>query len=237
MTKDIADADRAAAIAAGFDAGASTYDAARARLIPCYERFYSSAMALLPFARDASIDVLDLGAGTGLLSAWVIASFPHARLTLIDIAAAMLERARARLAGAETQPRILVGDYTRERWGGPFDAVVSALSVHHCDDEAKRALFARVLAALRPGGVFVNAEQVAGPTPALERQYQRAWLTAIRAAGADEDEVSAARDRMREDRCVPLRAQLNWLQAAGFAEVDCRFKDGRFAVYSGVRPK
>jgi tRNA (cmo5U34)-methyltransferase len=229
-------ANRAETIAAGFDAAAPTYDAARARLIPCYRRFYESAIALLPFARDREIDILDLGAGTGLLSAWVLEAFPSARLTLVDIAPAMLERARERLAKAAHPPVIAVRDYAREPLGGPYDAVVSALSIHHCEDGVKRELFGRILAALRPGGIFVNAEQVLGPTLALEDEYARAWLTDVRAAGASEADIAAAQSRMLEDRCAPLEAQLGWLRAAGFAEVDCRFKDGRFAVYSGRKP-
>jgi len=228
--------DRAETIAAGFDAAAPTYDAARARLIPCYARFYASAIAVMPFPRDAAIEVLDLGAGTGLLSAWILDSFPRAGLTLVDIAAAMLERARTRLGGAATPPRIIVGDYAREALGGPYDAIVSALSIHHCDDAAKRDLFGRIFAALRPGGIFVNAEQVAGPTPEIEAYYASAWLADVRAAGAAENEIAAAQGRMLEDRCAPLDAQLAWLRDAGFAEIDCRFKDGRFAVYAGRKP-
>jgi tRNA (cmo5U34)-methyltransferase len=117
--------------------------------------------------------------------------------------------------------------------GGPFDAVVSALSIHHCDDAAKRDLFRRCHAALVPDGVFVNAEQVAGPTPALEAAYDRAWLAAARRAGATDAEIAGARTRMAEDRCATLAAQLDWLAGAGFADVDCWFKDGRFAVYAG----
>jgi tRNA (cmo5U34)-methyltransferase len=228
--------DRAVTIAAGFDAAAPTYDAARARLVPCYDRFYASALAVIPFPRDASIEVLDLGAGTGLLAAWIVAAFPRARLTLVDIAAAMLERARERLADAHVPPKIAVGDYAREPLGGPYDAVVSALSIHHCEDPVKRDLFVRIFTALRPGGVFVNAEQVLGPTPALEADYARAWLADARAAGATEAEIAAAQQRMREDRCAPLEAQTGWLRDAGFVEVDCRFKDGRFAVYAGRKP-
>ena len=230
--------DRASTIAAGFDAAAPTYDAARARLVPCYQRLYLSALAVMPFPRDAAIEVLDLGAGTGLLAAWIVEAFPRARLTLVDIAAAMLDRARERLAGAETLPRIVAGDYAQGPLvGGPYDTVVSALSIHHCDDPAKRDLFARIFAALRPGGVFVNAEQVLGPTAAIEADYARAWLGEVRALGADEDEIAAAQERMKEDRCAPLEAQLAWLRDAGFVEVDCRFKDGRFAVYAGRRPE
>jgi tRNA (cmo5U34)-methyltransferase len=226
-------AHRSETIAAGFNAAAPLYDAARARLIPCYGRFYASAVALLPFARDQAIDILDLGAGTGLLAAWIADSFPNARFTLIDIAAAMVEKARERLSSGAAPPKIIVADYAVIALGGPFDAIVSALSIHHCDDESKRTLFGRIFGALRPGGVFVNAEQVLGPTEALEAAYARDWLAAIRAAGAGEAEIAAAQARMLEDRCAPLEPQLAWLRASGFVEVDCRFKDGRFAVYAG----
>jgi len=140
------------------------------------------------------------------------------------------------LAGLATPPTIVVGDYAAMKLGGPFDAVVSALSIHHCEDEAKRTLFGAIFSTLKPGGVFVNAEQVLGPTPEIEEDYARTWLDQVRAAGAGEDEIAAAQGRMREDRCAPLDAQLGWLRESGFVAVDCRFKDGRFAVYSGRRP-
>ncbi|HEY1722485.1 MAG TPA: methyltransferase domain-containing protein [Magnetospirillaceae bacterium] len=233
MSISTAGVDRASVIAAKFDSSAATYDAARARLVPCFMRFYETVIALLPFSRDAAIDVLDLGAGTGLLAAWVAEAFPQAKMTLVDVAATMLERAKIRLASIAHTPTIVVSDYANAPLGGPYDAVVSALSIHHCDDDAKRALFKHVFAALRSGGVFVNAEQVAGPTPALDAEYERAWHADIRAAGASEEEIAVAEIRMHEDRCAPLDAQLAWLREAGFVDVDCRFKDGRFAVYSG----
>lgn len=235
MSMSTAGFDRASVIAAKFDSTSATYDAARARLVPCFMRFYQTAVSLLPFKRDASIDVLDLGAGTGLLAAWIVEAFPQAKMTLVDVAAAMLDRAKTRLASVPHAPKIIVADYANMPLGGPFDAVVSALSIHHCDDAAKRALFAAIFSALRPGGVFVNAEQVAGPTPALDAEYDRAWHADIRAAGASEEEIAAAEMRMREDRCASLGTQLAWLRDTGFAEVDCRFKDGRFAVYAGRR--
>ena len=49
----------------------------------------------------------------------------------------------------------------------PYDAIVSALAIHHVGHPAKRELFVRMHELLRPGGAFVNAEHVAGPTPWL----------------------------------------------------------------------
>ncbi len=147
----------------------------------------------------------------------------------------MLDEARRRFAGA-AEIRFLLADYAFAPPRGPFDLVVSALSIHHLADPAKRNLFAAMRAALVPGGLFVNADQVLAPTPALEARAQERWRAQATALGADSDEIAAAEARMAHDRCATLGDQLGWLRDAGFVEVDCAFKSWRFAVYSGVRP-
>lgn len=216
-----------------FERTAATYDASRAKLIPPYERFYGTTVELLPFEREAEIRVLDLGAGTGLLSAFVKERFPNARLKLVDVAEAMLQRARRRLGNDGVEYAVL--DYGSEAIAGEWEAIVSALSIHHLEDEAKRNLFRRIHAALVPGGVFVNAEQVAGPTAELTRRYHEQWLKQIRERGATEQEIADAEYRMQADRCSSAEDQLMWMRGAGFADADCWLKAGRFAVMSGRR--
>jgi tRNA (cmo5U34)-methyltransferase len=177
--------------------------------------------------------VLDLGAGTGLLSAAVLARHPDVELVLLDGAGEMLDRARGRLpAGSITT---VVGDLRAELPRGPFDAVVSALAVHHLEDADKRELFARVHDLLAPGGVFVNAEQVLAPTPWLQEREREMWRAACRALGAGETEIAAAEARMVHDRCSEAPIQLDWLRAAGFQDCDCFFKYLHFAVLAGWR--
>jgi tRNA (cmo5U34)-methyltransferase len=162
----------------------------------------------------------------------VHAARPDAELVLLDAAPAMLEEARARLSERASYH---VGDLADPLPPAPWDAVVSALTVHHLDDPAKRALFGRVHDALAPGGVFVNAEQVAGPTARLDAAY-RAWhRERALALGASEHEWLEAEERMAYDRCASVEAQLGWLRGAGFADADCLFKDRCFAVLVGLR--
>ena len=226
------------AISDAFDRAAPSYDALRRRLIPCFDDFYEAALVLLGDAAGKAPRVLDLGAGTGLLAARVLERFPEAKVTLIDLSEGMLDRARCRFAALPSaQVTLVAADYTAGDLGGPFDAVVSALSIHHLEDPAKRALFRHVLQALRPGGVFVNADQVAGPTLARDALYRALWLQAVRAAGVSETDLAAARERMTHDRLSPLAAQLGWLADAGFTEVDCGYQQWSFAVYAGLRPE
>jgi tRNA (cmo5U34)-methyltransferase len=217
-----------------FSAHAGDYTALRRRLVPELDLFYGSAVAGLECRLDGSVvRVLDLGAGTGLLSAAVAAAHPQARFELLDGSPEMLAEARERLG--DRVVAVHVQDMAGELPAGPFDAIVSALAIHHLEDADKRALFERVHAALRPGGVFVNAEQVLGPTPELARLYVRTWERLCRELGAGEDEMTAAIERRRHDRCADVEAQLQWLRGAGFPTVDTVYKYWEEAVIVAVK--
>jgi tRNA (cmo5U34)-methyltransferase len=223
------------AAADAFSAHAAEYTAQRRRLIPVYDAFYGAVVDVLRLVGDGGIRrVLDLGAGTGLLSAEVAAAFPGVSIDLLDGSEAMLTEARERLDAAVGA--VHVGDMADALPDGPFDAVVSALAIHHLEDADKQALFARVRNVLRPGGVFVNAEQVTAPTPELTRIYEARWDQECRANGATDQELADTYERMRRhDRCIDVEPQLAWLRAAGFAPVDCVYKHWRFAVMAGFK--
>jgi len=215
-----------------FDVTAATYDADRALLIPCYNAFYRRATDLI--VHDAR-NILDLGAGTGLLSAFVRQWYPQAQIILADLSEPMIEKARVRFAD-DKNVTFEVTDYTTAPINGTYDSIVSALSIHHIDDAAKRALFSKIFKALRPGGTFVNAEQVAGPTPEIDHRYKELWLEQVREGGATPDQIADSLYRQQDDRCASVGDQLDWMREAGFTDADCWFKDNRFAVLSGTRP-
>jgi tRNA (cmo5U34)-methyltransferase len=162
----------------------------------------------------------------------VLAAHPAAEVVLFDGAPAMLELARAALGDGAGY---VEGDLAGPLPDGPWDAIVSALAIHHLADPDKAGLFARVHEGLRDGGIFVNAEQVAGPTPWLEALYERRQEEAARALGATDEEWAGAQERMAHDRCATVEQQLGWLREAGFADADCLFKDHRFAVLAARR--
>lgn len=216
-----------------FTRHARAYDAMRRGFIPCFDRFYRTALDLIGnLRREQPLRVLDLGAGTGLFAALLLERMPEARITCLDASEGMLEEARTRFAG-DARVDFALADMGSADIGGPWDVVMSALAIHHLEHDGKKALFARIRTALAPGGLFVNAEQVLGPTPELEAQYARIWLDGVRAAGVPEAEIDKARERMRFDRCASVEDQLAWMRAAGFRDVDCSFKSWRFAVLAG----
>jgi len=225
-------------IRAVFDSAAESYDALRRKLIPDFDSFYGVALNLLEEEMgDRPFACIDLGVGTGLLSEMILRRFPHATIEGIDFAPKMIEAARARLAGFGARVSLRCADYDSATLGGPVEAIVSALSIHHLEHEAKRSLFRSIHAALAPGGVFVNADQSLGATPEIEAAYQRRWEHDLRAAGVVQEDFDAALARAALDRSAPFADQLVWLREAGFKDADVAWKRHRFTVFYARKRK
>lgn len=222
-----------------FDAAADGYDALRRQLIPCFDDFYGAALDALDGCVEPGMPlrVLDVGAGTGLLAALVLARFPQAELTLLDFSEPMLAQARARFERSGRAVRIVHGDARSAPLDGPYDAVASALAIHHFEDADKRRLFVRAHEALRPGGVFVDADNVLAEVPAEHAAQFAAWVEAIRRTGIAEAELAAALERTKVDILSPLRLQLEWLADVGFVDVRCHYAWNHFAVFGGRKPR
>jgi tRNA (cmo5U34)-methyltransferase len=218
-----------------FDLAAEDYDRTRRRLVPGFDDFYRAAIDLIQFPRESSLKVLDLGAGTGLMAAFIAYSFPNARITMVDISNEMLERARARFELAGPRFRFEVSDYGVDRIQEKYDAIVSALSIHHLSDDQKRSLFKRIHSALNDDGVFVNAEQFRCATPERHKFHHERWVTRVRELGVDDRDLAAALERMKFDRAATLEDQLEWMREAGFRDIDCAYKNLIFAVYCGLK--
>jgi len=212
-----------------FNRFAQDYDRQREHIIPDLRDFYDTAVwaAESDSARPA---ILDIGAGTGLFSAYLLEKFPEAHLTLVDIAENMLEMARQRFAARE-HTEYIVRDYSTGQLGGPYDIACSALSIHHLVPEDKRRLFRRVYEALRPGGMFVNADQADGETPYFRERYLEYWNDFLKSGPMSAEqhaEILKRRDTL--DKNEKLSDQLAWLKKAGFSDVDVVYRNRTFIV-------
>jgi len=142
-------------IAAAFSARAGDYDSVATiqRLVAAHLATRIAAALPTPPAR-----ILEIGCGTGLLSAHLAALYPQAELVLTDISAAMLDRAQARL-GARASYRLMDGEAPDPALGR-FDLIASSLAMQWFGD--LRGGIGRLAACLTPDGRLAFATLGAG---------------------------------------------------------------------------
>ena len=162
---------------ADYVAGWIDYDIARD---PERRPLLRKMLASAPFARDAQLEVLDVGGGYGVVTEEVLAAFPKARVTLQDYSLAMLDQARRRLGGHHDRVSFVLADLTDPAWpqhvGRPFDLAVSAIVLHNLWSRDKIfACYPAIQGLLRPGGCFLNCDRFVDGVDG--------HLTALRAAG------------------------------------------------------
>jgi SAM-dependent methyltransferase len=157
-------ADSTASITAYWDAAAPAFDdepdhgLRDSRTRAAWDRLLRSWLPPAP------ADVLDIGCGTGSVS--LLAAGAGHRVTGVDLAPRMVERARAKFAAAGLPGSFLVGDATRPPTGERrFDVVLSRHLLWTLPDPP--AALRRWTGRLRPGGRLVLIEgrwREAGPS-------------------------------------------------------------------------
>lgn len=118
--------------------------------IPGYDDLQDQAVAAIPLSPER---VLELGMGTGETTRRLIEAYPDAWVVGLDASPDMVFRAR------QTYDDVQLARIEDPLPDGPWDLVISVLSVNQLDDEKKQALFRRVKDHARSlviGDVFVS---------------------------------------------------------------------------------
>lgn len=178
--------------------------------------------------------VLDIGAGTGLFTQYIYQQKSDLHFTLTDISKDMLAVAKERFAG--------LGNFEFSEYdfsAGPinqkYDLIISALAIHHLDDGQKSVLYGYIFDALNEGGIFINADQVAGRTSWFDNFYKSNWKQTVNNSGLDQDSIDRAFERIKLDKFGKLETQLQMLEKAGFSETDCIYKSYNFVVMAAIK--
>jgi len=207
---------------------------------------------LFPWPPEEPIAVLDLGAGFGAITEEILTRYPHATVSCVDGSAEMMRLARERLAKYGERVRLYFADLADPSWRNdlraPFHAAVSAIAIHHLTDERKRELYHEVFTLLHPGGLFLNNDAVTTPPSFKEcfetiqyreiQEQDRGKRGVLRSVAEIQAEMNAGfRSGGQRSPIAPLRAQLDWLEEAGFTSVDCFWKYLNLAIFGGFKKR
>jgi SAM-dependent methyltransferase len=182
-------------------------------------------VSLVRSGSEEPINVLDLGAGYGVVTREVITACPNVTVVCLDGSAEMLKHGKERLADCLDQLRFVQADFDSPDWlaalqvalppgsngiNGWFDAILSSRAIHHTVDERKQELYREIFDLLKPGGYFANHDIVRQP-------------------GEPVNDSGNPFSTVEE--------QLEWLGEIGFVDVQCFWRAERRALFGGHKPR
>src|SRR5215470_17197917 len=202
---------------------------------------------LLPFPHDATVTILDVGAGYGPLCRFILDRYPHATCIAQDGSAPMLNRARSLAASYGEHLKTHLSDLFATNWlpteFGPFDAAVSSICLHNLRDfDRISEIYREIRAHLKSGGVFLNEDLINAPTAELKQRYDIVAALRRQRTGTSAEDLQAmvrghsghsAGHATTDSFPGTLDQHLAALKSAGFKTVDCFWKELRRALIGG----
>jgi tRNA (cmo5U34)-methyltransferase len=149
-------------VSAQFDSDPDAYLKQIRAEVPRYDELQERSIEAIPFPPTR---VLELGIGTGETTRRLLERYPDAQVIGLDSTPEMVFRAR------ELGIEVRLARMEDPLPDGPWDLVISVLSVHHLPAEGKRDLFRRVREqsrALVLGDVVVAGVQITPLEPGVD---------------------------------------------------------------------
>ena len=130
----------------------------------------------IPYDREAAIKILDVGAGYGALTQFMLSHFPNATGVCQDGSEEMAKLGRKRMKDFKGRFQYVLSDFAKPGWSrkskGPFEAVVSSIAIHNVrSPETIKAIYEETFSVVKKGGCFLNFDRM---RPSLKQQLE--WL-------------------------------------------------------------
>ena len=217
-----------------FNLIAEEYDGNRRKFIPCFDDFYQNTTKFIVSNINEPKRIIDLGAGTGLLTYFWYQQCPNSEYVLVDIADEMLNVARKRFESIGNVS-YQIENYIDKLPDVFFDTVISALSIHHLEDEDKSKLFTRIYNRLPSGGLFINYDQFCAGQEEINNWFNSYWENQLATSGLTDKDIKLWKERRKLDRECSVEQEVDMLKNAGFNIVKCVYSYQKFSVIVAIK--
>ena len=194
----------------------------------------------------------DIGCGNGILAGAILLRYPEACGTLVDFYEPVLSEAKQQLLDHVSNLNFVTADLMEPLWiksvknNVPFDVIVSGFTIHYFPDKRKKELYKEIFKMLKPGGIFINIEQVEPESKLISAMANNAIIESLREfhkkRGAEKSIIAIRKEYIDEfsgagNILAPCKVQIKWLRDIGFSDVSVFFKAYVGVVFGGIKPK
>jgi tRNA (cmo5U34)-methyltransferase len=219
---------------------ASKYGYSMPDWVPDFKAVHQLLFDALEVTCPYPSQILELGAGTGRITRLLLERFSDARVTAVDNSANMLTSIESFPEHLAKRIRTVEGDFFSDELmlpSGAFDAMLSVFAICHGRSNADyRRLYERTFDWLNPGGCFICFDHVAAATQPLNEVAFKEWAALLELHFDPETIDQIIISTIKEDYPRPLYEHLEFLDQAGFGQLDVLWKQGVFGVYFGIKP-
>ncbi|MFF9807634.1 class I SAM-dependent methyltransferase [Streptomyces coeruleorubidus] len=161
------DADTTTATA-DWQAWQKSWDRQQEWYLPDREERFGIMLDMVEALVGTAPRVLDLACGTGSITTRLLARFPEATSTGVDLDPALLTIAAGTFAGDE-RVSLVTADLKNPDWPAKlpydsYDAVLTATALHWLHRQPLADLYGQIAGVVRDGGVFMNADHMIDET-------------------------------------------------------------------------
>jgi SAM-dependent methyltransferase len=130
----------------------------------------------IPYDKKLPIRILDVGAGYGALTQFLLGHFSNASAVCQDGSEEMAKLGKERMKQLNGRFDYVLCDFSQPGWSrkltGPFEAVVSSIAIHNVrSPEIIERIYRDIFPLVKSGGCFINFDR---ERPPLEDQMK--WL-------------------------------------------------------------
>lgn len=211
------------------------YDRRIRTFIPHYDEMLScvSDVATAVTTRSRPV-ILDLGIGTGALTAACLRKLRAGRVVGIDRDEGMLAACARRLARVPAL-ELIDADFASVLLP-PCDLIVATLALHHLRTaRGKQAFFRRCFEALAPSGALITGDCHPSSTGSLAKSERKHWIAHLRSSYSASRASWYLAAWAAEDRYFTLGEETGMLATAGF-DTDVVWRRDGFAVVVARKP-
>lgn len=218
------------------------------RVMPHYDLIQSGVSNAIARFKKPKPNVLEIGCGDGITTAFILDARPDAHLTAIDSEPKMVARAKSHLhdrirAGRCVVRRADALACVSDLPSGSLNIVASAMTIHNFPAAYRKEFHKQVHRVLAPGGLFVNsdkytfqddAERFKGLNIAIKRFFD-AMVPMKKYALLEEWVLHCVSDQEPE-RVMKEKDALAELKSLGFVRVSLRRINNLEALVSARKP-